>query len=199
MGTSSARLNAALRNARRTAATATAITHAASACHFRFGCRRPSFATPNARESAHSLMILSDHSTSWISVAGVAKVAFFAARSDSKTPRAFEQAVQTWILIPISIVFASVSRNGGHPTGTTASETGLRISDTASPSKNIWTSCPASANALPCRNGNAAFVGSSEPHALLNKTLLKDASKSRESRCGTHRHDRYEARRRGPF
>ena len=72
-----------------------------------------------------------------MSVAGVANVAFFDTRSASKTPRAFEQAVQTWILMPSAIVDARVSPSGGHPTGTTAAATGLRINETASPSKKI--------------------------------------------------------------
>src|SRR6266849_3140281 len=41
------------------------------------------------------------------------------------------------------------------------------MSPTASPSRKICTSCPASARANPCRKGNAALVGSSDPHALF--------------------------------
>src|SRR5258708_19389881 len=45
-------------------------------------------------------------------VAGVAKLARFLARSASKTPRAREQAVQTWMFVPSSMVFVSVSASG---------------------------------------------------------------------------------------
>src|SRR5258708_5752145 len=41
------------------------------------------------------------------------------------------------------------------------------MTETASPSKNICTEWPASESASPCRNGNAAFVGSSDPQALF--------------------------------
>src|SRR5882757_10338075 len=62
---------------------------------------------------------------------------------------------------------SSVSPTGGHPTGVTALASVFRINPTASPSRKICTSCPASASANPCRKGNAALVGSSEPHALF--------------------------------
>lgn len=124
----------------------------------------------------HSQRILSAHSTSATRVAGVAKLAFLLARSASRTPRAREQAVQTWMLVPSSIVFARISASGGHPTGTTASETQLRISPTASPSMKICTSWLASAKALAWRKGNAALVGSSDPHALLIRTQLISCS-----------------------
>src|SRR2546422_917613 len=74
----------------------------------------------------HSQRILSAHSTRAMRVAGVAKLACLLARSDSRTPRAREQAVQTWMFVPSSMVFVSVSANGGHPTGTTAFATQLR-------------------------------------------------------------------------
>src|SRR5215472_9662206 len=76
------------------------------------------------------------------------------------------------MLVPSSMVFFNVSASGGHPTGTTASATQLRISPTASPSKKMCTSWPASAKALACRKGKAALVGSSEPHALLIRIRL---------------------------
>src|SRR3981081_980927 len=62
---------------------------------------------------------------------------------------------------------SSVSPTGGHPTGVTALASVFRINPTASPSRKICTSCPASASANPCRKGNAALVGSSEPQALF--------------------------------
>src|SRR5215469_10887749 len=71
-----------------------------------------------------------------------------------------------------STVLARREASGGQPTGTTASDTQLRISPTASPNRKICTSWPASAKALACRKGNAALVGSSDPQALLIKTVL---------------------------
>src|SRR5215472_7315188 len=71
-----------------------------------------------------------------------------------------------------STVLARIEASGGQPTGTTASDTQLRISEAASPNRKICTSWPASAKALACRNGNAALVGSSEPQALLIRTVL---------------------------
>jgi len=99
-------------------------------------------------------------------------VAFFAVKSVSKTPRAFEQAVQTWIGILSSIALARAWERGGHPTGMTASAMGVRMRETASPSKKICTSWPASAKALAWRKGNDACVGSFDPHALLINTFI---------------------------
>src|SRR5258705_7637376 len=67
---------------------------------------------------------------------------------------------------------ARTSPRGGQPTGTTALTTDFRIKDTASPRRNIWTSWPASESTSPCRKGNAAFVGSSEPQALFMRFSL---------------------------
>jgi hypothetical protein len=67
--------------------------------------------------------------------------------------------------------FPRTSETGGQPTGTTASATDRRMSPTASPSRKIWTSCPASANAWPWEKGKAALVGSSEPQALFSMIL----------------------------
>src|SRR6266567_5557520 len=63
-------------------------------------------------------------------------------------PTAWEQAVQTCNRVPAETVFTKVSAKGGHPTGTTAFATQLRMRDTASPSRKIWTSCRDSASAL---------------------------------------------------
>ena len=63
-------------------------------------------------------------------------------------PRAREQAPQTWSGTRCAIVFASASDSGAHPTGTTELATAARMSETASPSRKICTSCPASAKAL---------------------------------------------------
>ncbi len=57
--------------------------------------------------------------------------------------------------------------------GTIALATDFRITETTSPSKNIRTECPASERASPCRNGNADFVGSSDPQAL-SIMMLRD-------------------------
>src|SRR6476469_2074363 len=74
---------------------------------------------------------------------------------------------------PSAIVRSSVSASGGQPTGTTAAARALRIRETASPSRKICTEWPASANALACKNANAAFVGSSEPQALLMSKRIR--------------------------
>src|SRR5215813_13867703 len=105
-------------------------------------------------------------------MAGLAKEAFLPARSVSRTPRALEQAPQTWIGMPNATVARKVSANGGQPTGTTAFATGSRIRETASPRRKICASWPASASAFACRNGNAALVGSSEPQALFTSTFI---------------------------
>src|SRR5215510_511291 len=57
---------------------------------------------------------------------GFANDAAFPARSVSRTPRALEQAPQTWIGMPSATVVRSVSASGGQPTGTTAFATGSR-------------------------------------------------------------------------
>src|SRR6476646_2292778 len=89
------------------------------------------------------------------------------------TARASEQAVHMWRGTLCCIVFGIVSDSGGQPTGTTEFITASFIKDTASPSKKIWTSCPASANAFAWRNAKAAFVGSSEPQALLIRIFIR--------------------------
>src|SRR5262249_20753811 len=89
---------------------------------------------------------------------------------------------EKWTGIRSSMACVKASASGGQPTGTTALATQVRINETPSPSKQICTSCPAAANAFACRNGNAAFVGSSEPQALLIRTLLMLASQVAASR-----------------
>lgn len=100
---------------------------------------------------------------------------FLPTRSDSLTPRAREHAVHTWIWMSNEIVFDKISLKGGHPIGTTESETHPRIRETASPSKNMWTLCPASEKAFPWRKANAA-LGSSDPDGLLISSLLIEVS-----------------------
>src|SRR6476620_21313 len=108
-------------------------------------------------------MTLSAHSISETKILGLPNFAPNSARSVSVTPRAREQAPHA----KIGIFLARTSPRGGQPTGTTALATDFRIKDTASPRRNIWTSWPASERASPCRKGNAAFVGSSEPQELF--------------------------------
>src|SRR5260370_22934948 len=67
----------------------------------------------------------------------------------------------------LAIIFSNASLSGGQPTGTTALAVALRISEVASPRRKICTSWPASASASPCKKGNAALVGWSEPQALF--------------------------------
>jgi hypothetical protein len=74
------------------------------------------------------------------------------------------------------IVSAKISARGGQPTGTTALATALRIIETASPSKKICGEWPPRANAFACRKAKAAFVGSSDPQALLRSTLINNSS-----------------------
>src|SRR5262249_43162844 len=129
---------------------------------------------PTTRRS-HSLRILSAHTVRATRVGGTANVAFLPSSSASRTPRAREHAVQTWSGILWARVLARISASGGQPTGTTALATGVRSSETASPSRKIWTSWPASTNAFAWRNGKAAFVGSSEPHALLIRSFIRSS------------------------
>src|SRR5690349_12913045 len=96
----------------------------------------------------YSVSNLSAHSINCTNMDGLAKVAFFPSRSVSRTPRAREHAPQTWIGIPSEMVLSRISASGGHPTGTTASATGVRMRETPSPNKKIWVSCPASASAF---------------------------------------------------
>src|SRR5688572_13652616 len=80
--------------------------------------------------------------------------------------------------MPSPTVARSDSARGGQPTGTTAFATGSRMSETASPSRKICASWPASAGAFACRNGNAALVGSSEPRALFTRTFMAGLSRA---------------------
>src|SRR6185436_3668855 len=66
----------------------------------------------------------------------------------------------------------SASDSGAHPTGITAPATTVRMSETASPRRKIWTSCRPSTKALAWWKGNAACVGSADPHALLMRTFI---------------------------
>jgi hypothetical protein len=56
-------------------------------------------------------------------------------------PRALAQAPQTCIGSFLATLVASASDKGGHPTGTTALATTLRISDTASPIPVVCPPC----------------------------------------------------------
>src|SRR5438477_1333002 len=112
-------------------------------------------------------MTLSAHSISETKIFGLPNFALNSARSVSVTPRAREQAPHAYIGIFLATSLARTSARGGQPTGTTALATDFRINETASPRRNIWTSWPASESTSPCRKGNAAFVGSSEPQALF--------------------------------
>src|SRR5215510_9781812 len=123
--------------------------------------------------TCYSLSTLSAHATSATKSGGVTKRAFFPSMSDWATARASEQAVHMWRGILCCMVLGIVSDSGGQPTGTTAFITASFIKDTASPSKKIWTSWPASANAFAWRNAKAAFVGSSEPQALLTRIFIR--------------------------
>lgn len=67
---------------------------------------------------------------------------------------------------------ASVALRGGQPTGMMESTVALRIRCVASPVRKVWTSCPASARASPCRKGTEARVGSSDPQALFIMILV---------------------------
>src|SRR5689334_9598698 len=104
------------------------------------------YPTPDEARDAYSVRILSAHSTSATSFGGSENAAFLPARSSARTPRAREQAPQTWIGTRCAITFASASESGAQPTGTTAFATTVRIRDTASPSRKTWTWWPASAN-----------------------------------------------------
>src|SRR5215471_8444225 len=115
----------------------------------------------------YSVITLSAHSTRETKMVGLPNLAPQGARSDSTMPRARLQAPQAKIGILRAATFSMVSISGGHPTGTMAAATGLRITETASPRRKIWTECPASASASPWRKGKAALVGSSEPQALF--------------------------------
>jgi hypothetical protein len=117
------------------------------------------------------LPISSAHSTSETKIVGLPNFAPQLSRSVCATDRARQQAPHAQICTCRAATFFMVSSNGGQPTGTTAGAADLRISETASPSRKIWTECPASESASPWRKGNAAFVGSSEPQALFIITL----------------------------
>src|SRR5205085_12655897 len=104
---------------------------------------------------------------------GVTKRAFLPSRSVSRTARAREQAIQRLSGIRCAIVFGMISDSGGQPTGVTEAIISSFIRLTASPSRKIRTSCPASAKAFAWRKAKAAFVGSSDPHALLIKIFMQ--------------------------
>src|SRR5215475_1825218 len=112
-------------------------------------------------------MILSAHSTKETKIFGLPNFAPYSARSASVTPRAREQAPHALIGIFLVTSLPRTSASGGEPTGTTALATDFRIRETASPRRKICTTWPASESASPSRKGNAAFVGSSDPHALF--------------------------------
>ena len=87
--------------------------------------------------ASHSLSTLSAHSTSATRLGGVTNRAFLPSRSSSRTARAREQAVQTWIGMPWAMLLGIISDRGGQPTGVTAFISSSFIRLTASPSKNI--------------------------------------------------------------
>jgi hypothetical protein len=133
---------------------------------------RPSSASSVAGVPLYSLSILSAHSTNATRSGGVTKRAFLPSRSASRTARAREHAVQMLSGILCPIVSRIISDRGGHPTGVTEFIVSFLIRFTASPSKNICTSCPAAARAFAWRKAKAALVDSSDPQALLIITFM---------------------------
>jgi hypothetical protein len=72
-------------------------------------------------------MIRSAHSTNDTKIAGLPNFAPHWFKSASVTSRAREQAPQEKIGMRLATTFASVSLNGGHPTGTIAFTVALRM------------------------------------------------------------------------
>ena len=134
-----------------------------------------------AAQLRYSLITLSAHSTKATRSGGVTNLEFFPARSVSRTARAREHAVQTFIGILCSMVLRKISVSGGHPTGVTDCINSSFIRLTASPSRKILTSCPASAKAFAWRNAKLALVDSSDPHGLLINTFMLDLHKPFEA------------------
>ena len=119
----------------------------------------------------YSVIIRSAHSTSETKMAGLPNFAPQLLRSVSVTPRAREHDPQEKTGMRFARIFSRVSLRGGQPTGMIWSAVAFRIKYVASPVRKICTSWPASTSASPCRNGNDALVGSSDPHALFIMTL----------------------------
>jgi len=67
--------------------------------------------------AAHSVIILSAHSTRETNTAGLPNLAFQSCKSASETPRAREHAPQenTWMCL--ATTFCCISLSGGQPTG----------------------------------------------------------------------------------
>ena len=127
---------------------------------------------PPSGELLYSLSILSAHSTNDTKSGGVTNRAFLPSRSVSRTARAREHAVQMLSGILYPIVSCIILDRGGHPTGVTEFIVSFLIRFTASPSRNICTSCPASEKAFAWRKAKAALVDSSDPQALLINTFI---------------------------
>jgi hypothetical protein len=100
-------------------------------------------------------------------IAGLPHFASQVFKSVSATPRAWEQAPHEKIGLPLATILTRVSLSGGQPMGKIVSTVALRIRYVASPVRKMRTSWPASAKARPCRKGNDALVGSSDPQALF--------------------------------
>jgi hypothetical protein len=133
---------------------------------------RPSGTSSSAGVPLYSLRILSAHSTNATRSGGVTNRAFLPSRSASRTARARAHVVQMLSGILCPIVSCIISERGGQPTGVTEFFVSFLIRFTASPSKNICTSCPAVAKAFAWRKANAALVDSSDPQALLINTFI---------------------------
>ncbi len=85
------------------------------------------YAFDDGSMTAHSVKILSAHSTSDTKTAGLPYFAPQFSRSVSVTPRAREQAPQENTGMWFATTFSRSSRSGGQPTGTIASAVALRI------------------------------------------------------------------------
>jgi hypothetical protein len=120
----------------------------------------------------YSLSILSAHSTNATKSGGVTNRAFLPSRSVSRTARAREHAVQMLSGILCPIVSSIIVDRGAHPTGVTEFIISFLMRFTASPSRKICTSCPASAKAFAWRKAKAALVDSSDPQALLTNIFM---------------------------
>jgi len=133
--------------------------------------RRPRRARALPRAVLHSLRTLSAHSISRTRIVGLANDAFFPCRSAPRTPEPSSTRLRR------GSVCRARSWRGASPRSAA-----IRPDDGGGHRMRHQRDAPRRAGRsggvaglrqrVRCRNGNAAFVGSSEPHALLTRTFM---------------------------
>jgi hypothetical protein len=141
-------------------------------------CHAPRLGRGGRGASLQKLTTL-DSATRLANPIGSMKEAFRLFRSSSVTPRATEQAPQTYTLTLPATIFSINSERGGKPTAKTLLATTSLARYAASPMRTILTSFPPPSAPIAVTKGSVALVGSFVPSVPTARILAISISFSR--------------------